>query len=52
MTIPGDQVTNLATIAGKKRLSKHINMGSIFEDLDATKLTVKTDLCFDLRFKR
>ena len=27
-------------------------MGSTFEDLGATKLTVKTDLGFDLRLKR
>ena len=46
------QYNNLATRVGKKMLSKHINMGSIFEDLGATKLTVKTDLSFDLRFKR
>ena len=48
--LPSDY--NLATRVEKKILSKHINMRSTFEDLDATKLNVKTDLSFDLRFKR
>ena len=35
----------------KKISSKHINMGSSFEDLDATSLTVKTDHKSDERFE-
>ena len=33
----------LVTFVFEKNLSKHIDMGSSFEDLDAMSLTVKTD---------
>ena len=36
----------------KKSLSKHINMGSSFEDLDATSPFLKTDLYLDAWFAR
>jgi len=51
-TIPGDQVTVIWQLESEKKLSKYINMGSSFEDFVATKTTVKTDLNFELRFKR
>ena len=35
----------------KKKTSEHINMGSSFEELDATSLTEKTDFQLDRRFE-
>lgn len=34
---------NVVIMDGEKKFSKHVNMGSSFEDLVATKATVKTD---------
>ena len=34
---------NMAIMDGEKKFSKHVDMGSSFEDLVATKPTVKTD---------
>ena len=38
--------------SAKKSSSKHINMGSSFEDLDVTSPFLKTDLDFETRFAR
>ena len=45
------RVIRLVTFGSKKISSEHINMGSSFEDLDATSLTVKTDYKSDKRFE-
>ena len=44
-------VMGLVTFGSKKISSKHINMGSSFEDLDAKSPTVKTDRKSDKRFE-
>ena len=43
---------DMATFNQKKKLSKHIDMGSSFEDLVATDLIVKTVFQSDFLFKR
>ena len=43
---------DMATFNPKKNSSKHINMGSSFEDLIARDLMVKTDFQSDFSFKR
>ena len=41
---PGNsRVSRLVTFGSKQISSKHINIGSSFEDLDVTSPTVKTD---------
>ena len=44
-------VTYIKLLGPKKKLSKHINMGASFKDLDASSLTVKTDFESDKRFE-
>ena len=43
---------DVVTFGPEKKSSEHINMGFSYEHLVAKKLTVKTDLNFDIRFKR
>lgn len=52
LTVPGDQVSIIWQLGWEKKLSKYIKMGFSFEDLVATKPTVKTDVDLELRFKR
>ena len=49
-TVGNLHTTPLVTFGSKKKLSKHIDMGSSFEDLVATSLTVKTDFQSDKPF--
>ena len=44
------RVKSLITFRSKKISSEHIDMGSSFEDLDTTSLTVKADHKSDKRF--
>ena len=41
----------LVTFVSEKKLSKHINMGSSLENLDAKSLTVKTDYKSNKQFE-
>ena len=49
---PGNlRVKSLVTFRSKKILSEDINMGSSFEDLDTTSVTVKADHKSDEQFE-
>ena len=52
MRIQTCSATYTLQVVQKKSSSKHINMGSSFEDLDETSTAMKTDRDLDSRFAR